>query len=77
MRATAAGAASPARTATAARTSATAARAEPRIRPRIDEQAIEEQVDRLRHDLDGVERAVVERVAAPWIIVSAVGTFAA
>src|ERR1700752_5153980 len=50
------------RTATAARTSAATTTAEPRIRLRINEQPIHEQVDRLRHDLDRIERAVVERV---------------
>ena len=35
---------------------------ERRIRFRIDEQPIEEQIDRLRHHLDGIERAVVERM---------------
>ncbi len=39
-----------------------AAGAECGIRSWIDEQAIEEQIDRLRHDFDGVERAAVERM---------------
>src|SRR5215475_11651953 len=33
-----------------------------RIRLWIDEQPVEEEIDRLRHDFDGIERAVVERV---------------
>src|SRR5688572_5729846 len=43
-------------------TGPTAAAAEPGIGPLADEQPIQEQIDRSRHDLDGVERGIVERV---------------
>ena len=57
--------------------STAASGAECRIGFRIDEQAIEEQIDRLRHDFDGVERAAVERMVGALDAVNAVGTPAA
>ena len=48
----------------AARAAASAATAtESRIWRRIHDQSIEEQIDRVRHDLDGVQRGVIECVS--------------
>src|SRR5262245_6120373 len=54
---------SPASTTTTTTAAAAAPATEARVRLRIDDQAIEEEVDRVRHNLDSIECAVVERVS--------------
>src|SRR5204863_9355232 len=49
-------------TAATGATSATTTTAKTRIRCRFDNQPIQAQIDRVRHDRDGVERGVVECV---------------